>query len=464
MSESRGSVPEKPESDKTRRRAFLIAGALLVAFAAIAFSLSRCDKGPTSPEGRPDPGPRSNEPPGLAGAPGPATRPATPAASPPDSPASAPALAPRSTRVVAEVEVPAAWGTRFAADGVSLVAEFDEKGNPRSGTGMQRSPDGRTWTREIAGTGPFALILMFTWDGEDKSLLERFSIDSATGPEVRLLLRPQIEASAALAPDLARLHVTALDGAGRPVEGATLRLVRSDARSSSVLKSTWTTDRRGEALVEVARGRYSVTVSKAGYGAALVPRFELSADRRETVVLREARARLRVRLVLAGGDPERFVHVDLRARPDPADSYWYSAESRVTFKAKEDFEFTVPEAWEHIVLVTGRGIAPTAVRLGSFPPDALEKTIDLAVGPGEDVEVRGIDGVDLPERSAVQIQYEGPIGQVLTATPELKKVAGTWRILHVAAAAGKVTLRVGDRDYRGALPATGDRPRVVELR
>jgi hypothetical protein len=48
-----GSVPEKPESDRTRRRAFLIAGALLVAGAAIALGLAQCDKGPTPPEGKP---------------------------------------------------------------------------------------------------------------------------------------------------------------------------------------------------------------------------------------------------------------------------------------------------------------------------------------------------------------------------------------------------------------------------
>jgi hypothetical protein len=53
MTHPRGVVPEKPESDRTRRRAFLIAGALLVAGAAIALGLAQCDKGPTPPEGKP---------------------------------------------------------------------------------------------------------------------------------------------------------------------------------------------------------------------------------------------------------------------------------------------------------------------------------------------------------------------------------------------------------------------------
>jgi hypothetical protein len=54
----RGQARDKGPADRTRRRAFLVAGALLVAGAAIAVGLAQCDKGPEGPE-RPDPVPGS---------------------------------------------------------------------------------------------------------------------------------------------------------------------------------------------------------------------------------------------------------------------------------------------------------------------------------------------------------------------------------------------------------------------
>jgi hypothetical protein len=54
----RGRARDKGPADRTSRRLFLVAGALLVAGAAVALGLSRCDQGPEAPE-RPDPIPGS---------------------------------------------------------------------------------------------------------------------------------------------------------------------------------------------------------------------------------------------------------------------------------------------------------------------------------------------------------------------------------------------------------------------
>jgi hypothetical protein len=460
MTHPRGVVPEKPESDRTRRRAFLIAGALLVAGAAIALGLAQCDKGPTPPEGKPDPGPSANEPPGLAPAQAPAAPPAT-AVTPP-SVGSVPAPRSSVTRVVGVVEAPAGSGSRFVVRGVAFFREFDAKGKPQRGSGMTPQPDGRTWIRDVEGVGPFALLLGFTWDTEERTHLERFTVDAATGSEVRVPLRPRIEEAATDAPPRVRWTLNVVDERGHPVEGAGLKLTVRIRNSGSPVPGAWTSDARGEALVEVPAGDYYIAVSRPGFGT-VAGKHQIVEGGRATVALPRATARLRVRLVRAAAGEGAGVSVDLRSRPTAADD-WQAAGRKSTILEADELTFEVPESWEHILYASGRGLAYVAVRVAPFSPDALEKTVDLKVDAGEDVEVRGLDGIDLPDHTLVQIQYEGPIGQVLTAHSEVKKVEGTWRFLHVAAEAGKVKLRVGDRDYRGALPAAGDRPRVVELR
>jgi hypothetical protein len=367
--------------------------------------------------------------------------------------------------VRAEVEVPAAWGARFAVNRVTLIVEFGADGSPVGGRGMRPEPGGRTFTGTVPGPGAYAALLVYAWDGRERTFLERFRVDGAQ--ETLVLLRPRIESPDDLPPpDLVRLEVSVVDERGEAVVGAALSLlwrsVRDGRGSWSRVAGTWTSDARGEAVLDVPTGNYRVTASRAGFGT--VEARLGAAEPRATVVLPSAKATLRVRLVREGPPSREILVVHLRSRALPTEGTWQPTDQRVVDRPSADLAFPVPERWEHLVLVTGRDVAPAAVRVPAFPEGVLERAVELVVGPGEDVGVRGLEGVDLPAGSRAMIQYEGPIGEVLTDTPDLRLVAGTWRILRVAAAPGKVSVRVGDRDYRGTLPAAGADPRGVELR
>ena len=323
MTNPSGSVPEKPESDRTRRRAFLIGGALLVAFAAIALGLSKCDPGPTSPEGRPDPGPQGNEPPGLAPAPAPAAAAATPASSPHESSASVPAPRSPVTRVVAVVEAPAGSGSRFVVSRVTLVPDYDAKLGPSRSLGMERV-DG-TWERTVEAPGSYALLLHYTWDGDPKSLLEPFNVKGTTGPEVRILLSPKVAPGEADEPRRVRWTVTVLDEGGEAIPGAAVfaRVRRGSGADASWRgePAGWTSDARGEAVLEVRAGDARLTVSREGFGT-VHHETRLDSGGRSTVVLPRATARLRLRVVQTEGAQE-VLQVNLFARTRTNES-WYA--------------------------------------------------------------------------------------------------------------------------------------------
>ena len=56
------------------------------------------------------------------------------------------------------------------------------------------------------------------------------------------------------------------------------------------------------------------------------------------------------------------------------------------------------------------------------------------------------------------------ISEIIPATPRVRYVEGTWRLLHARPVAATVEMRVGETVLRGRRPPAGETPRILELR
>lgn len=370
----------------------------------------------------------------------------------------------KETRIVGEMTWPATWLGHVSRPSVMAGLAPAKDGEPWTARPLILDADGRNFRGVVRGCGRHCVVFNYLLDDREGSSIAKVEIDARTGPEIHVPMLPSPTARQPEADPPSPWRILVTDEKNAPIEGATVQAHRKFDTYLGAVHGSWTTDRTGEAVRPLWAGTYYFTVSKRGWGTHF-GRTEVSGEQRDTVVLVPARTKIVVNLARTPTEAPSSVSVELRQRAEPGDAWtWHPLETLATNKAEDRLEFMVTDGHEYALFARGGVMAPVAVVVPRIAPEERERVVHLSMDPGESVEVRGLEQEPITAQIGLFVEYEGVLGEILTATPRARFEGGKWSVDHVARGAGEVRADIGVRRLRGRLPASGEKPRIIELR